>query len=115
MMHTFSKSLWIGLMVSFRGEIPSTANNIQLSDIMISYPTGTCGGVFQHDMGKISKNGQLTRTRSLNNPPSLLLAAVNKMRTNALIKDPLYPSFIDKVMRKKCTDVMKLQVTRMPI
>jgi hypothetical protein len=36
-------------MVSFRGGIPSTANNIQLSDIMISYPTGTCGGVFQHD------------------------------------------------------------------
>jgi nucleoside phosphorylase len=100
MIRTFSKSLRIGLMVGIGGGIPSTANNIRLGDIVISYPTGTCGGVFQHDMGKVGENGQLTRTGSLNNPPRLLLAAVNKMRTDALIKDPLYPSFIDKVMQK---------------
>jgi nucleoside phosphorylase len=100
MMRTFSKSLRIGLMVGIGGGIPSATNDIRLGDIVISYPTGTCGGVLQHDMGKISEGGKLTRTGSLNSPPRLLLAAVNKMRTDILTKDPLYPSYIEKAVQK---------------
>lgn len=45
MMRTFSKSLRVGLMVGIGGGIPSTINDIRLGDIVINYPTGTCGGV----------------------------------------------------------------------
>ncbi|KAA8641512.1 uncharacterized protein ATNIH1004_011648 [Aspergillus tanneri] len=55
MMRTFSKSLRIGLMVGIGGGIPSAAHDIRLGDIVVSYPTGTCGGVVQHDMGKVGE------------------------------------------------------------
>lgn len=100
MMRTFSKSLRIGLMVGIGGGIPSVANDIRLGDVVISYPTGTCGGVLQHDMGKIGEDGKLTRTGSMNSPPRLLLAAVNKMRAAELTSDPCYISYIDKVVQK---------------
>ncbi|PGG96228.1 hypothetical protein AJ79_09664, partial [Helicocarpus griseus UAMH5409] len=66
MMRTFSKSLRVGLMVGIGGGIPSTTNDIRLGDIVISYPTDTCGGVLQHDMGKIGEDGKLKRTGTLN-------------------------------------------------
>lgn len=97
---TFSKSLRVGLMVGIGGGIPSTTNDIWLSDIVISYPTNTCDSMLQHDMGKIGKDGKLTHTGSLNNPPRLLLATVNKMRTNMLRKDPLCPFYIEKAIQK---------------
>jgi len=100
MMRTFSKSLRVGLMVGIGGGIPSDINDIRLGDIVISYPRGTCGGVLQHDMGKIGKDGKLTRTGSLNSPPRLLLAAVDKMRINMLTGDLLYPSYIEKAVQK---------------
>ncbi|PGG95740.1 hypothetical protein AJ79_09893 [Helicocarpus griseus UAMH5409] len=98
MMRTFSKSLRVGLMVGIGGGIPSTTNDIRLGDIVISYPTDTCGGVLQHDMGKIGEDGKLKRTGTLNSPPRLLLAAVNQMRAAALRKDPLYPSYIQQAV-----------------
>ncbi|KAF7502641.1 hypothetical protein GJ744_005416 [Endocarpon pusillum] len=100
MMRTFSKPLRVGLMVGIGGGIPSNANDIRLGDIVISYPTGTCGGVLQHDMGKIGEDGKLIRTGSLSSPSRLLLAAVNQMRAAELTSDPLYPSYIDKVVQK---------------
>lgn len=99
-MRTFSRSLRVGLMVGIGGGIPSAASDIRLGNIVISYPTDTSSGVIQYDMGKIGKDGQLTRTGSLNSPPRLLLAAVNKMRAAELTSDPLYPSYIDKVVQK---------------
>lgn len=56
-------------MVGIGGAIPCTANDIRLGDIVISYPSATCGGVLQHDMRKIGDNGKLNRIGSLNSPP----------------------------------------------
>lgn len=100
MMRTFSQSLRIGFMVGIGGEIPSATRDVRLGDIVISYPRGTCGGVLQHDMGKIIENAKLTRTGSLNSPPRLLLAAVNQMRAAALRDDPLYPSYIQQAVQR---------------
>ncbi|KAL2812483.1 WD40-repeat-containing domain protein [Aspergillus granulosus] len=100
MMRTFSKSLRVGLMVGIGGGAPSLTHDIRLGDIVVSFPTGTCGGVLQHDMGKFSEDGKLRRTGSLNSPPRLLLAAVNKMRAAEITSDPCYPSYIDKVVQK---------------
>ncbi|KAL4887988.1 hypothetical protein BDV59DRAFT_196838 [Aspergillus ambiguus] len=100
MMRTFSQSLRIGLMVGIGGGIPSVTHDVRLGDVVISYPTGNCGGVLQHDMGKINENGKRTRTGSLNSPPRLLLAAVNQMRATALRDDPLYPSYIQQAVQR---------------
>ncbi|KAH8435412.1 uncharacterized protein LDX57_013042 [Aspergillus melleus] len=100
MMRTFSQSLRIGLMVGIGGGIPSATQDIRLGDVVISYPTGSCGGVLQHDMGKINENGKRTRTSSLNSPPRLLLAAVNQMRAAALRDDPLYLSYIQQAVQR---------------
>jgi nucleoside phosphorylase len=100
MMRTFSKSLRVGLMVGIGGGIPSTTDDIRLGDIVVSYPTGTCGGVVQHDIGKVGKDGKLTRTGTLNSPPRLLLAAVNQMRAAAYREDPLFPSYIQQAVQR---------------
>ncbi|CEL11677.1 hypothetical protein ASPCAL14777 [Aspergillus calidoustus] len=100
MMRTFSKSLRVGLMVGIGGGIPSATHDVRLGDIVISYPTGTCGGVVQHDLGKVGEGGKFVRTGSLNSPPRLLLAAVNQMRAKALGEDPLYPSYIQQAVQR---------------
>ncbi|KAL2803394.1 putative wd40 protein [Aspergillus granulosus] len=100
MMRTFSNSLRFGLMVGIGGGIPSAAHDIRLGDIVVSYPTGTCGGVVQHDMGKIGDCGKFTRTGSLNSPPRSLLAAVNQMRAAAFREDPLYPAYIQQAIER---------------
>ncbi|KAE8362703.1 hypothetical protein BDV27DRAFT_15755 [Aspergillus caelatus] len=94
MIRTFSKSLRVGLMVGVGGGIPSTTHDIRLGDIVISCPTGTCGGVLQYDMGKVGVDGTFTRTGSLNSPPRSLLTAVNAMRTAELTDDPCYPTYL---------------------
>ncbi|GAM42304.1 hypothetical protein TCE0_044r16159 [Talaromyces pinophilus] len=69
-------SLRIGLMVGIGGGAPSVQNDIRLGDIVVSGPEGSSGGVIQHDMGKIGKNGKIQRTGSLNSPPKSLLNAL---------------------------------------
>jgi hypothetical protein len=81
-------------MVGVAGGIPSAAHDIRLGDIVISYPSGTCGGVVQYDMGKVELYGEFHRTGSLNSPPRSLLAAVGTMRAAELTDDPLYPEYL---------------------
>jgi nucleoside phosphorylase len=100
MMRTFSKSLRVGLMAAVGGAIPSTTNDIRLGDIVVSYPTGTYGGVVQYDMGKFGEGGKFNRTGHLNSPPRLLLTAVNQMRAAALRDDPLYPSYMQQAVQR---------------
>lgn len=100
MMRTFSQSLRIGLMVGIGGGIPTATKDIRLGDIVISYPTDTCGGVLQHDMGRVGEYGKFTRTGSLNSPPRLLLAAANEMKTHELANEPSYLSYIEEVVQK---------------
>lgn len=100
MMRTFSKSLRVGLMVGVGGGIPSAVHDIRLGDIVVSFPTGTCGGVIQHDMGKFGEGGKLTRTGSLSSPPRLLLAAVNQLRAASFRENLLYPSYIQRAVQR---------------
>ncbi|KAB8068231.1 ankyrin repeat-containing domain protein [Aspergillus leporis] len=100
MVRTFSKSLRVGLMVGVGGGIPSTAHDIRLGDIVISCPTGTCGGVLQYDMGKVGVDGTFSRTGSLNSPPRALLTAINAMRTAELTDEPCYPGYLQSAIRR---------------
>ncbi|GAD96907.1 Pfs, NACHT and ankyrin domain protein [Paecilomyces variotii No. 5] len=97
MMRTFSSSLRIGLMVGIGGGIPSTEHDIRLGDVVISYPGGTCGGVVQHDMGKLK---EFRQTGNVNGPPRELLIAVNSMRAAVSIDTPSYPEYMEKAINR---------------
>ena len=100
MMRTFSQSLRVGLMVGVGGGIPSTKDDIRLGDIVISYPSDSCGGVLQHDMGRMEQSGRFERTGSLNSPPRPLLAAADQMNMATLQDEPLYPLYIEQTIQK---------------
>lgn len=67
-------------MVGIRAGIPSNEHQIRLSDVVVSTPTDTCGGVVQYNFGKIGGDGQFTRKGSLNTPPQVLLTAVATLK-----------------------------------
>lgn len=100
MIRTFSTSLRIGLMVGVGGGIPSATHDIRLGDIVISYPEGTCGGVLQHNMGKVEQSGEFRPTGSLDSPPRPLLTAVSNMRGALLTDDPRYPEYINTAINR---------------
>jgi ankyrin repeat protein/nucleoside phosphorylase len=74
----------IGLMVGIGGGVPSLEADIRLGDVVISQPQGPHGGVVQYDFGKTGLDGFHTRTGSLNAPPSALLTAVSRLRSNRI-------------------------------
>jgi len=53
----------------------------RLGDVVVSTPTDGFPGVVQWDFGKMEQGGSFKRTRSLNNPPSALLAALTKLES----------------------------------
>jgi nucleoside phosphorylase len=100
MLRTFSDSLRIGLMVGIGGGAPSVEHDIRLGDIVVSRPEGSYGGVIQHDMGKIGKNGKIQRIGSLSSPPKSLLNALAQMRAAELYDNPRYPVFLQEAIGK---------------
>jgi nucleoside phosphorylase len=87
-------SIRIGLMVGIGGGVPSTEADIRLGDVVISQPFGQYGGVVQYDFGKTGADGQLTRTGSLNAPPSAMLESLAKLRTNHLRRKSNLPAYL---------------------
>ena len=78
MKSTFGQ-LRFGLLVGIGGGIPSSENDIRLGDVVVSQPSGQTGGVVQHDMGR-QEVGRFDRIGSLNQPPRLLLNAMNTLQ-----------------------------------
>jgi nucleoside phosphorylase len=77
-------SIRFGLMVGIGGGVPSAESDIRLGDVVISQPGIQYGGVVQYDFGKTGPSG-FTRTGSLNAPPTVLLNALSKIRSNHYI------------------------------
>jgi nucleoside phosphorylase len=73
-------SIRFGLMVGIGGGVPSPRNDIRLGDIVVSEPTAQNGGVVQYDFGQTLAQGRFIHTGSLNAPPTVLLAALNKLQ-----------------------------------
>lgn len=76
------KSIRFGLMVGIGGGVPSAEADVRLGDIVVSQPSKQHGGVVQYDFGKTGREGQMTRTGSLDSPPPVLLETVTKLRAN---------------------------------
>lgn len=75
MQHGFP-NLRIGLMVGIGGGVP-TRHDIRLGDIVVSTPRDGMGGVLQYDFGKTIQKKAFQRTGFLDQPPTVLRAAVS--------------------------------------
>jgi nucleoside phosphorylase len=73
-------SLRFGLLVGIGGGVPTT--DIRLGDVVVSQPERQFGGVVQYDVGERREDGRFLRTGSLNTPPTVLLAALQKLKSN---------------------------------
>jgi nucleoside phosphorylase len=69
-------------MVGIGGGVPSVEADIRLGDVVISQPFTQHRGVVQYDFGKTRPEGRFIQTGSLNVPPTILLAALAKLRSN---------------------------------
>lgn len=75
MLHSFP-NIRIGLMVGVSGGAPSEKHDIRLGDVVISSPHNGSGGVLQYDFGKAIQDAAFQQTGFLNQPPTVLRAAV---------------------------------------
>lgn len=86
-----------GLMVGIGGGVPI---KVRLGDVVISVPVDQYPGVVQYDMGKAEQGGKFRRTGALNNPPTLLLAAVSKLETEHEMMGSRIPEYLEELKKK---------------
>jgi nucleoside phosphorylase len=95
------KSIRFGLLVGIGGGIPlEDEYDIRLGDIVVSKPTATFGGVIQFDRGKVHANGQFERTGTLNMPPAVLMANVEKLRAQHMMKGSKISQHLSEMLEK---------------
>ncbi|KAG4261794.1 hypothetical protein FPRO03_11262 [Fusarium proliferatum] len=99
LLRTF-KSIRFGLMVGIGGGAPSLQHDIRLGDVVVGQPSGTLGGVVQHDRGKILPHGGFQRTGSLNAPPQLLLSALARLQATHMTEDSRVPEYLAQLVAK---------------
>lgn len=79
MVRTFP-NLRFCLMVGLGGGAPALLpNDVRLGDVVVSAPAQGRGGVLQYDFGKTIQNRAFVPTGALNQPPTVLLNAVNAL------------------------------------
>lgn len=79
MVHSFP-NIRIGLMVGVAGGAPSNKHDIRLGDIVVGAPRDGEGGVFEFDFGKTIQGQDFKYTRFLDQPPTVLRAAVSGVK-----------------------------------
>ena len=92
-------SIRFGLMVGIGGGVPSAESDIRLGDVVISQPHTQHGGVVQYDFGKTGASGHLTRTGYLNAPPTVLLNALSKLRSNHIRGRSSLSTYLSSICR----------------
>ncbi|KAK7890413.1 hypothetical protein LTR67_008299 [Exophiala xenobiotica] len=97
MLRTFS-AIRFGLLVGIGGGIPNLVRgvDIRLSDVVVSQPDGTHGGVVQYDLRKSLGDSVFERKGSLGSPPTVLLTAL----TNLQSRHQLYGNQISGTLSK---------------
>ncbi|KAF9891521.1 hypothetical protein FE257_003988 [Aspergillus nanangensis] len=100
MLHSFP-NIRIGLMVGIGGGAPSSKHDIRLGDIVVSAPRGGHGGVFQYDFGKTIQDQTFCSTGGLNQPPEILLTAVNGLKSQYEIDGHQLDAAINNILEQK--------------
>ena len=88
-------------MVGIAGGAPSKKHDIRLGDIVVGVPRDGEGGVFQFDFGKTMQNQTFEYTRSLDQPPTVLRAAVNGVKAQYETEGHEIEKAIDTILRNK--------------
>jgi nucleoside phosphorylase len=94
MMYSFP-SIRHRFMVGIGGGIPSKKNDIRLGDVVVSKPSNTTSGVFQHDMGKILHGSHTKFIGTLNKPPHPLLTAISTLQSRHFLTKSKVCSYLD--------------------
>ncbi|KAI4731796.1 hypothetical protein E4T49_00609 [Aureobasidium sp. EXF-10728] len=72
----------VALMVSIGGGAPTAEHDIRLGDVVVSCPKDGKGGVYQYDYGKRTQGCEFKPTGHLNQPPSVVLTAISKLKSD---------------------------------
>lgn len=99
MLHSFP-NVRIGLMVGIGGGAPSPKNDIRLGDVVVSSPSGGKGGVFQYDFGKTIQNQSFQETGFLDQPPTVLRAAVGELKKTYELKGHQLADHVNEALKK---------------
>jgi nucleoside phosphorylase len=89
-----------GLLVGTAGGAPSMVNDVRLGDIVIGVPSNGESGVFQYDFGKTIQGQPFQHTRTLNQPPTVLMSAVSNVMAKHQRKGHQIQQAIDAVLDK---------------
>ena len=100
MMHSFP-NIRIGLMVGIGGGAPSHKHDIRLGDIVVGIPRNGHGGVLQYDFGKTIQGQAFQATGFLDQPPTVLRAAVNGLEAQYESEGNQLDGTVHKILEKK--------------
>lgn len=100
MLHSFP-NVRIGLMVGIGGGAPSRGHDVRLGDVVVSAPRDGMGGVFQYDFGKTIQNQSFQTTGFLNQPPTVVRAAMAGLRSQYESDGHQYEAIIHDILDKK--------------
>ncbi|KJK73800.1 hypothetical protein H634G_10906 [Metarhizium anisopliae BRIP 53293] len=112
MLHSFP-NVRIGLMVGIGGGAPTRSEDVRLGDIVISTPRDGEGGVLQYDFGKTIQDQAFRQTAFLNRPPTVLLTAVNGLKTEYRRKRRQLEETISGIIRMEEEDLQE-ELSRPP-
>jgi nucleoside phosphorylase len=99
MLHSFP-NVRIGLMVGIGGGAPNEKHDIRLGDVVVSAPRNGEGGVFQYDFGKTIQDHSFQHTGFLNQPPTVLRAAVSGIKAQYKRKGHRLEETINSVLKE---------------
>ena len=102
MLHSFP-NIRFGLMVGIGGGAPSPGHDIRLGDIVVGIPYNGQDGVIQCDLGKTIQGQSVQGTSFLNRPPTILLAAVNKLQSQYAFNGHRLEEAVNEVLNKRPT------------
>ncbi|KAJ3454410.1 hypothetical protein MRS44_018304 [Fusarium solani] len=100
MLHSFP-NVRIGLMVGIGGGAPSPKHDIRLGDVVVSASGNGKSGVFQYDFGKTIQNQEFQETGFLNQPPTVLRAAVNGLMAQYESEGHQFEESMNAIFEKK--------------
>lgn len=100
MMHSFP-NIRIGLMVGIGGGAPSEKHDIRLGDIVVSIPSNGQGGVLQYDFGRMIQDRCFSPTGFLDQPPTILRAAVNGLQAQYESEGHHLEAEVKRVLERK--------------
>ncbi|EXL65535.1 hypothetical protein FOPG_18241 [Fusarium oxysporum f. sp. conglutinans race 2 54008] len=97
MLHSFP-NVKIGLMVGIGGGAPTSEHDIRLGDVVVSASGNGKGSVFQYDFGKAVQGQEFQETGFLNQPPTILRAAMHGLLTQYKRKGHRLDKHIDDIL-----------------